>query len=96
VYCVKSPFTLIVIPGLTRNPLPTGRQECFQSGFPLEFTPYLIRGGNDGFGTYVKKRWTQNTKFILKVMLLLLPKNFFQKIRDSSCGVCADLPFFLT
>jgi hypothetical protein len=23
-----------VIPGLTRNPLPTGRQECF-SGFPL-------------------------------------------------------------
>jgi hypothetical protein len=40
VYCVKNPFTLIVIPGLTKP------------------APYLIRGGNDGFGAYVKKCWT--------------------------------------
>ena len=53
-YCVKSPFTLIVIPGLTRNPV-------FASGFPLEFIPYLIRGWNDGFGINVKKRLTHYT-----------------------------------
>jgi hypothetical protein len=57
---VKAPsfltgFTLIVIPGLTRNPV-------FSIWIPAprlrgdKFTPYLIRGGNDGFGTYVKKR----------------------------------------
>ena len=42
--CVKSPFTLIVIPGLTKP------------------APYLIRGGNDSFGTNVKKCWTHHTR----------------------------------
>ncbi len=57
-YSIHSGINLnrFVIPGVTQpapylirgNPLPTGRQECF-NGFPLEFTPYLIRGGNDFF-----------------------------------------------
>ena len=38
-----------VIPDLIRNPV-------FSTGFPLESTPYLIRGGNDGLVTNVKKR----------------------------------------
>ena len=59
-------FTLIVIPGLTRNPvflswLPACKASSLE-GFPLEFTPHLIRGGNDGFRIYVKKRWTHFAK----------------------------------
>jgi hypothetical protein len=37
-----------VIPDWIRNP-------GFSTGFPLEFTPYLIRGGNDGVRNNVKK-----------------------------------------
>jgi len=36
-----------VIPGLTRNP--EAVLSATTSGFPLEFIPYLIRGGNDSF-----------------------------------------------
>ena len=40
---------IVVIPGLTRNP---GFSIWIPGGvYPL----LLIRGGNDGFGTYVKK-----------------------------------------
>jgi hypothetical protein len=31
---------------------------------PLEFTPYLIRGGNDSFGTHIKKRWTDYVRVV--------------------------------
>ena len=47
VWCPNKDFTIGVIPGLTRNPI-------FEAGFPLEFTPYLIRGGNDGLRITVK------------------------------------------
>jgi len=40
--------------------IPSGPEALWAGGLP-EFTPYLIRGGNDGFGTYVKKRWTHYT-----------------------------------
>jgi hypothetical protein len=59
VYCVKSSFTLIVIPGLTKPaPYLIRGNPIFEAGFPLEFIPHLMRGGNDGCGTNVKKRWT--------------------------------------
>jgi hypothetical protein len=46
VYCTASQILcMVIIPGLTRNPLPAGRQECFQSGFPLEFIPMKIGAG---------------------------------------------------
>ena len=63
VYCVKSPFNLIVIPGLTRNPVfvswdsrsPPPRGQVY---------PCESRGGNDSFGTNVKKCWTHHTSMV--------------------------------
>jgi hypothetical protein len=47
VYCVKSPFTLIVIPGLTRNPV-------FPNWIPAGVYPDGNRGGNDSSQIIVK------------------------------------------
>jgi len=54
VYCAKNPFTLIVIPGLTRNPV-------FLSWIPAGVYPDGNRGGNDGFGINLRERWTAYT-----------------------------------
>jgi hypothetical protein len=62
VYCPRKSFTHFVIPDLIRNPVVSLRARFHprggstpeggllgrrQSGFLLEFIPYLIRGGND-------------------------------------------------
>jgi hypothetical protein len=45
----------VVIPDLRSLPRTRyGGIQSFQSGFPLEFTPYLIRGGNDSSKIIVK------------------------------------------
>ena len=41
----------------------------FLTGFPLEFTPYLIRGGNDGLRNNVKKCWTHYISIKLTMIL---------------------------
>jgi hypothetical protein len=47
-------------PGESREPfIPLIPIFIGKPGFPLEFTPYLIRGGNDGLRNNVKKCWTQ-------------------------------------
>ena len=58
VYCVKSPFTLFVIPGLTRNPVFLGCHSRFR--------------GNDSFGTNGKKRWTHYTSLLNKSLFVTL------------------------
>jgi len=65
VYCVKSPFNLIVIPDLIKlAPYLIRGNPLFSIGFQPESTPYLLRGGNDEFGTNVKKRWTHYNSFV--------------------------------
>ena len=46
VYCVKSPFTLIVIPGLTRNPVFPGWIPAFAEILMVQFIlhwQYLLK-----------------------------------------------------
>jgi hypothetical protein len=59
VYCIKSPFILIVIPGLTEPaPYLIRGNPVFASWIPAGVYPDENRGWNDGSGINVKKRWT--------------------------------------
>jgi len=63
-YCVKSHFTLIVIPGLTKPaPYLIRGNPVFLSWIPAGVYPEENRGGNDGFRTNVKEPWTGYTNY---------------------------------
>ncbi len=36
----------------------------FENGFPMEFTPYLIRGGNDHSGNRLNRQIYRASKYI--------------------------------
>jgi general secretion pathway protein J len=63
VYCVKNPFTIDYHSGLdlTCPALDTGESGYSELDSRWSLPRRAIRGGNNGFGTKVKKRWTHDT-----------------------------------